>query len=451
MDTKKILLLIIFYLVLTSTTFGQEKPIGLQIGDKLPEMLISGVINRSSNSIQLKDLYKDGLLIIDFWATWCSPCISEMKFLDSLKNLHPNRFNVLMVTYEDKALVQNFLSKPINGDIKTSNLVLATDDKVLHKMFPHRVVPHNIWVDKNGIVKAITSQNEITSKNILGFSDSTHLSKLKPKRENLNFDPMEPFHLGDSIFTYRSIITPYIPGIGSGLYGGGVNPRIYFCWNASIADHFWNAYSNCNGSRRASMIEIHVTDSLRILTPVGDDKHLIRGSKYKGIEAWQKENAFSYALTLPKGVNDTILREYMFNDLSRQFNIRPSVERRNILCTIVNKVKSIPFKISQSNGDALPDIKFIDKNKLSIKNANIHDLIDWWFRTNVPKWEPDPFVVEIGTGQNARFDLELDFSTETDKTGSGITPEMFYRQLNKYGLLFKKEIRSYPILVLYDK
>ena len=36
------------------------------------------------NKVMLSDYYKDKYVYIDFWATWCKPCIREMKLTPEL-------------------------------------------------------------------------------------------------------------------------------------------------------------------------------------------------------------------------------------------------------------------------------------------------------------------------------------------------------------------------------
>ena len=39
----------------------------------------------NGNMINTED-YKDKIIMLNFWATWCSPCIMEMPHLQNIKN-----------------------------------------------------------------------------------------------------------------------------------------------------------------------------------------------------------------------------------------------------------------------------------------------------------------------------------------------------------------------------
>lgn len=71
----KILLLIIS----SGTIHAQEKN-----HRKLPIINLTSLDGRTISSSEI--LNKDGLTVIDFWATWCKPCVLE---LNALKDLYP--------------------------------------------------------------------------------------------------------------------------------------------------------------------------------------------------------------------------------------------------------------------------------------------------------------------------------------------------------------------------
>ena len=56
---------------------AQSQPVkALKIGDTVPDITITSVYNYPASTIHLSDL-KGKLVILDFWATWCSYKIWE--------------------------------------------------------------------------------------------------------------------------------------------------------------------------------------------------------------------------------------------------------------------------------------------------------------------------------------------------------------------------------------
>jgi len=54
---------------------------------------------------------KNKVVLINFWATWCAPCIAEMPSLEKLHNDYKDKIIFLFVSNEDKEKVFKFIDK----------------------------------------------------------------------------------------------------------------------------------------------------------------------------------------------------------------------------------------------------------------------------------------------------------------------------------------------------
>jgi len=445
-NLKKLSLLL--FLMGSNCVFAQHRTTSLNVGDQIPDLELTSY---AGTKINVKDLYQNGPLIIDFWATWCVPCIKEIRFMDSLNRKIPNRFKVLLVSSQDKITVSSFLSAPINQDLSNLHNNIIIEDTLLRKLFPHRIIPHNVWIDKKGIIKAITTGAEINEKSILDFNDNVNTLKFRTKRDNLSFRQSAPFHLGDSTYTYRSIISPYAEGIPSGEVNSQRGKmKHYFQSNQSILRALWSGFSRFNPGIRSEMIEIHTADSSRFFPPKLWNTEVQPGAKYKNRGDWERKNLFCYALTLPHIVPDSVFASYIYSDMERQFQIKTQIANRNINCTVVTTDSEIKLKPIITNAEHTPNINFSPERKLSIKNSTVDELLDYLFWSIPPELQPYPFINRTGYAKNFRFDLEVDFSKEPDIEKTGMSSEIFFKGLQKYGLNFNKQIESYPILIVYD-
>lgn len=77
----------------------------VEIGDQAPEFELA-------NGVRLAD-YRGKLLLLNFWATWCPPCIAEMPSLNNLYERFRDRgFVVLGISVdEEEEVYKQFLER----------------------------------------------------------------------------------------------------------------------------------------------------------------------------------------------------------------------------------------------------------------------------------------------------------------------------------------------------
>jgi len=150
---KKILkFLILFFCFSIFSSISQtneDLPLNNIAINKVPK-LISPIIfeDSSGNKINLKDYYGK-LVIINFWATWCRPCIEEMPSLDSLyRNNSFKNLQVLAINMEQPNVqkVKKFLA---NLDIKKIEIYFDPNLNFVRE-FKLRGVPTTILINKKG-------------------------------------------------------------------------------------------------------------------------------------------------------------------------------------------------------------------------------------------------------------------------------------------------------------
>jgi len=123
----------------------------------------------NGKEIKLSD-YKDKVIFVNFWASWCTPCKKEFPDLIRLIENNKGRAMLLAVSSDDnKADINNFISS-LKRNKKNKDLVWSEDNiiawdnnkKITKDVFKTIKLPETIIIspEKNGnkqkIVKKIT-------------------------------------------------------------------------------------------------------------------------------------------------------------------------------------------------------------------------------------------------------------------------------------------------------
>ena len=144
------LLIIIVYFITTSLSYALEKP------DIKNLILIKDLKNykdvifkdENQKNLNLAD-YRENLIILNFWATWCAPCREEIPSLDVLQS--DNRLNNLKIFPINIGQEDLLKSKAFFEKLNIQNLNIFFDPTVtLAKKFKLRGVPTSIIFNKKG-------------------------------------------------------------------------------------------------------------------------------------------------------------------------------------------------------------------------------------------------------------------------------------------------------------
>jgi len=87
---------------------------------------------------------KGKVVFINFWATWCPPCIAEMPSIQNLYTDYKDKVEFLLVTNDPYAEINEFLSKN-NYDFKILRPVTFNTS-----VFDVSTIPRTFLIDKTG-------------------------------------------------------------------------------------------------------------------------------------------------------------------------------------------------------------------------------------------------------------------------------------------------------------
>lgn len=418
----------------------------LKIGDKVPALILKNIKNTSNTITSLSGLYTPGLLILNFWATYCVPCVRKMpdfNILNDASNKHKSKFNMLFVTNEDGGKINKFIS---DHKKEVSNLKFLADDRILEKYFPHQSVPQNFWIDKEGFIRAITDDFEVNAKNINAFIDNKNF-QVTNSAAFKEFNQSAPLQMPDSLLAFRSLISHYDESIPTG--GGGFIAKGYRSWNLAKPLILWGAFMKRNFmTKHSSLIDIITTDSASYFFP----KYVFEpgwaekndGALLKDFRKWQKQYTYCYELLINEDNSQRDVSLWMAHDLSRYFNLEGKSEDKETLCWVIREIPGHSLPV-QSKEVATVSLHLDNSSKsLVAKKQSLQDMmliLDELWSMQVP------FVNKT----NIKYPIDLALKFDKEGPIKAYTFEILAKRLEEIGLSLTKEKVMYPHLIIIDK
>lgn len=188
MKNKSLILVLLLLQILSAQLSAQEL---VKDRDKTIPITISHFIaNEPSN----KD-FSNKAIVLEFWATWCAPCVEVIPRLNRLEDKFKDNPNIvfLSVTGEQTAKVKEFLKHT------KMNAIVANDEKMktvrdyglmVNGAFS---IPRTILIDNKGIIQFVGMPSDLNEKKLTDFLKKCNFSSSNSSRKVFNL----PINVGE--------------------------------------------------------------------------------------------------------------------------------------------------------------------------------------------------------------------------------------------------------------
>jgi uncharacterized protein (TIGR03435 family) len=390
-------------LISVSFLFARENSGHSQVGQKAPEISLKKILNKPDGvNPKLEDL-RGKIVILEFWATWCAPCIPAMEHLSRLQKKFEDDLQVIAISAEDEKRLRQYLKK------KPTNLWIGIDsDNTTFEVYAPKEIPHSVIIDKNGVIAAITYPHEITESKIQKMLSGEPVSFKAKKRDETK---------------------------GSDIGQDQVNEKtlFYVCIKPSESPHSYS-HTYQEGEfkeRRITAGKLTIPMLYQLAYQIPSPKRVIYN--LKNPEQYKYENAekYDFDLIVPQFKKEK-LHEVMIFCLNNSFTLNAKIELKKTKVKVL-KVES-PGKLKISDGSetyfAFRGPNFEAKN-IAIKK----------FAEYLENFTDVPIVDE--TMLNDKYDIKMEWQFED--------PTTFYEALKALGLTLEDAERPVEHLVLSNQ
>lgn len=307
----------------------------LPTGKKVPDSFwtIQHAMYRSGKiSKETLNQYKGKLLILDFWATWCSSCISKIPLMDSLNREFGNKLAIVLASVDPPEKTDGFFKKRRGSEPYDKGFVSIVNDQTLPKLFPHRIIPHYVWILPDGRVYATSSFRNVTRSKI----DSLLNNKVISFEQKIDQDPERPLYIStkldlEKLLDYSILIKGHVEGTGEGTttrqkFGKTNAVAVY---NSTMSGLFSRSFAGIDKRFTVKKMVVEVSDMEMFFNkPTEPGKPLSRPKEY-----------YSYDLVVPV---DSAARLYhiMLENLNRITPYMGKVEYVMQDCWVMKKQDS---------------------------------------------------------------------------------------------------------------
>jgi thiol-disulfide isomerase/thioredoxin len=298
---------------------AQDPP--LKVGDKLSDLTFSNVLNYKSSTLKLSD-FKDKVVVLDFWATWCTSCLAKFPEERRLQQQLPENLQIILVNPKSTRNTHEQVSKFFQERNHQYDFPSIDEDTILSKLFPAQAVPHYAWI-KNNVVVAIPQPEELTASNIRAVFENkvVRLSSIQKSRPDFRSAFVENTANGNGVLYYSFI----------GAYRKDLYPS---------SDMQTDAEGNVSRIDAVNLSLIDLIGFCATVNNLTDRRILKQVSNREGFLTqntspdWRKKYCFIYESTFTPRSGEAA-RSIMRKDIERYFQLQIDTVTRDTSCFVI--------------------------------------------------------------------------------------------------------------------
>lgn len=149
--------------------FGQMTP--LRVGDQVPDFTLGKIRHYQTELPVSSDDLKGKHVILDFWTTGCLSCVESMPKIDKLRKHFKDQIQFILIGKDRLGKQPTELAEKVFEKYRQrfGFDLPSSFNAALFEQFSVSMVPFVVWINDQGVVKAITPSGELTERNLEKF------------------------------------------------------------------------------------------------------------------------------------------------------------------------------------------------------------------------------------------------------------------------------------------
>ena len=183
---RKIIWLAVFNIPICDSTAQNIKPPSLNINDSAPSLKVSQWLKGEPfQTFQKGDVY-----VLEFWATWCKPCIAAMPRLTAIAHNYKNKLKVLGINVYEKKITPQKVKVFVDSMGERMDYSIAVDEDKFMETFwvkasGNQGIPKTIIINAEGKIAWIGHPKDLEAV-VSAILDNTWDIKQVSAKWNLN-------------------------------------------------------------------------------------------------------------------------------------------------------------------------------------------------------------------------------------------------------------------------
>jgi len=190
---------------------------GPKVGDKPPLLEVTTLLQAPAGAKFDAESLRGKVVVLEFWATWCGPCVAAIPHLNDLVDKFKDRpVQFVAITDEDEATIKPFLKKrPIKAWVGLDT------NKAMNRAYGVAAIPHTVIVGQDGTIAAITHPEALTEQILEDVLAGRKIPLPQPGGEGAIYAGKDPDDKSLAQPLFQLLVRPSAATNSSGVGGGG--------------------------------------------------------------------------------------------------------------------------------------------------------------------------------------------------------------------------------------